>query len=131
MAKYVTKQRKTLLDCLSKHPDESLSAKEIAKLLEDDSISLSAVYRNLVELEKDNTIRRVTKAGSREVLYQYSAAHECKEKLHLSCKKCGKTYHMSDSNTEMLIKSLATSDDFEIDMCDTVLYGVCTTCKTN
>lgn len=129
MPKYMTKQRKALLAFLSEHADEKLSARQIEEALSDQGISISAVYRNLSELEKDNKIRRVSHSGSREVFYQYSDEAHCKDCLHLSCEKCGKTYHMNMPGAEMLINNLAQSDEFTIDKANTVLYGVCKECK--
>ena len=129
MPKYMTKQRKALLDFLSRHADEEPSAKKIAELLNDDSISISAVYRNLSALEQEGKIRRVPKSGSREVFYQYTDSAHCKECLHLSCEKCGKTYHMNTESAAMLIQNLASSDEFTIDKAHTVLYGVCKDCR--
>lgn len=91
----MTKQRKILLDFLSAHTDESFSAKQIAAELADQNISISAVYRNLAELEADKKIQRITKGRWREVFYQYIDDDECKQCLHLSCKRCGKTYHLN------------------------------------
>lgn len=129
MPKYMTKQRKTLLEYLEHHPDEELSAKIIESELSGMGVSISAVYRNLSDLEKEGKIRRVSKSGSREIYYMYTDAHECRESLHLSCKKCGKTYHMNSQCAEMLVNTLAQNDEFTIDKSDTVLYGVCKDCK--
>ena len=131
MPKYMTKQRKTLLDFLERHADEELSAKKIEAELADSGVSISAVYRNLSELEKEGKVRRISKSGSREVFYLYTDAHECRESLHLSFKKCGKTYHMNSQCADMLINNLAQNDEFTIDKSDTVLYGVCKACKKN
>ena len=131
MPKYMTKQRKTLLDFLERHADEELSAKKIEAELADSGVSISAVYRNLSELEKEGKVRRISKSGSREVFYLYTDAHACRESLHLSCKKCGKTYHMNSQCADMLINNLAQNDEFTIDKSDTVLYGVCKDCKKN
>ena len=95
--KYMTKQRKALLRYLSQHADETLSAKQIEAALSGEGISISAVYRNLSELEREGKIRRVNQSGSREVFYQYTDGAHCRECLHLSCEKCGKTYHMKCS----------------------------------
>ena len=53
MQSYSTRQRKVLLAYLSQHPDELLSARQIADALADKKISLSAVYRNLAQLETE------------------------------------------------------------------------------
>ena len=70
MLNYSTRQRKALLAYLSRHPDELLSARQIAAALEQEKISLSAVYRNLAQLEAEEKVRRSSKTGTREVYYQ-------------------------------------------------------------
>lgn len=127
----MTKQRKTLLMYLSEHTDLQLSAEQIAHELADKGISLSAVYRNLADLEADGSIRRFTKGGSRKVYYQYINTEKCKECLHLSCKNCGKTFHMNTNEANLLIKNISQNENFEIDINDTVLYGVCKACQKN
>ena len=129
MPKYMTKQRKALLNYLSMHADERLSAKQLEDALKSEGISISAVYRNISDLEKEGKIRRVNQSGSREVFYQYTDGAHCKECLHLSCEKCGKTYHMNSAVAQTLIENLAQSDEFTIDKANTVLYGVCGDCR--
>ncbi|MBQ6498480.1 MAG: transcriptional repressor [Ruminococcus sp.] len=128
MPKYLTKQRKILLEYLSRHTDESISAGEIAEALSD-QISVSAVYRNLADMEAEGRLRRVASGGSREAVYQYIDEHECRSCLHLSCKKCGKTVHMKENIADKLIDSVAESDNFSIDRGETVIYGICSACK--
>ena len=129
MPKYMTKQRKALLNYLSMHADERLSAKQLEDALKSEGISISAVYRNLSELEREDKVRRVNNSGSREVFYQYTDGAHCKDCLHLSCEKCGKTYHMNSAVAQTLIENLAQSDEFTIDKANTVLYGVCGDCR--
>ena len=131
MPKYMTKQRKALLAFLSAHADEELSARQLETALSDVGVSISAVYRNLSDLEKEGKIRRVSKSGVREVLYQYIDSDVCRGFLHLSCEKCGKTYHMNMRGTEMLMNSLEQSDNFFINKANTVLYSVCKDCRKN
>ena len=129
MPKYVTKQRTALLEYLSRHPDEQISARDIAASLEEESVSISAVYRNLNDLETDGSVRRVTRHGSREVLYQYLDAAPCREQLHMSCRRCGRTYHMNPAQAEQLIEAVARLEHFQIDRGATVLYGLCRDCQ--
>ena len=129
MPKYMTKQRKALLNYLSMHADERLSAKQLEDALKSEGISISAVYRNISELEREGKVRRVNNSGSREVFYQYTDGAHCKDCLHLSCEKCGKTYHMNSAVAQTLIENLAQSDEFTIDKANTVLYGVCGDCR--
>ena len=128
MPKYMTKQRKLLTDYLMQHVDENLSAGQIADALSD-TVSKSAVYRNLSDMESEGKLHRVMGGGSREVIYRYSGAHTCSECLHLSCKKCGKTVHMQQQLADRLVDSVAQNNDFAIDKGETVIYGVCAACQ--
>lgn len=128
MPKYITKQRKILTDYLMQHVDENLSAGQIAEALSD-TISKSAVYRNLADMEAEGKLHRVMGGGSREVIYRYSGGHSCSQSLHLSCKKCGKTVHMQQQLADSLVQSVAQNDDFAIDKGETVIYGVCAVCQ--
>ena len=129
MAKYQTRQRKRLLEYLSAHTDEQMTVRQIADALAADSISTSAVYRNLSDLEADGLLKRSVREGTREVFYQYIAAEECKDSLHLSCRMCGKSIHLGDKETERLLDSTLKSTGFQIDKTETILYGVCADCR--
>ena len=129
MTKYSTKQRQALLSYLSDHADEQLSAGQIAAAIDDEGISLSAVYRNLSALEAEGKIKRYSKAGSRDTFYRYIAAPACRGSLHLSCTKCGRTYHMNTAQASTLVSQVEQTEDFLVDKSDTVLYGICKDCK--
>ena len=131
MAGYMTRQRRLLLNYLNAHPDELLSPREIARALEADNMSLSAVYRNLAHLEAERQVQRVTRSGSREALYRYAQADDCQGHLHLSCEKCGRTFHMQGEETEQLVEAVARAEGFALDKTGTVLYGVCAECREN
>ena len=54
----------------------------------------------------------------------------------MSCKRCGKTYHMDVPTTQTLVDQVAEGAGFRVDRSATVLYGVCRDCcaadpKTN
>ena len=128
MPKYETKQRKVLLSFLSKNADKPLSAAQVAAALKPQGISMSAVYRNLSELENEGKVQRMTVGGSNKVFYRYTVAKECERHLHLSCSKCGKTFHMDVPATDSLIKEVLDGSNFKVDSANTVLYGVCGKC---
>ena len=126
---YITKQRKILLKYFQEHIDEPVSAQQIATALEGQDISVSAVYRNLSALEKAGKLQRISRKDSREVYYRYTAFDKCRECLHLSCKKCGKTFHLSSSGADKIIDALSDTENFSLDKSDTILYGICGSCK--
>ena len=128
-SKYLTRQRKILISYLDNHPDEALTAREIADALKSENISLSAVYRNLSELEEEGKLRRQSSAGNRKIKFQYLDAAACRDKLHLTCTRCGRTFHMNNETARSLIHAAEEADGFEIDKSETVLYGVCDSCR--
>ena len=129
MAKYMTKQRKLLLDFLSEHTDETLSAGQIAEALSDKGISASAIYRNLAVLEQEGKVKRSVKPGSQEAYYRYADDEHCRGHLHLNCLHCGKTVHLEETETDALAHRLAKNEGFALDRTDTVLYGICADCQ--
>ncbi len=129
MRKYATRQRSVLEDYLRSHADETLSAGQITQALAPKGISKSAVYRNLAALEAEGQVKRNAKTGSKSVFYRYLGAESCRDHLHLSCSKCGRTYHMDISATNRLVDSVAKGSDFAVDSANTVLYGVCGSCR--
>ena len=122
---WLTRQRQQLLEYLSKHTDEQMTARQIADALTAESISISAVYRNLSALEEEGILKRSIRENTREVYYQYIAAEGCKDSLHLSCRVCGKSIHLGEKETEQLLESTG----FQIDKTETILYGVCADCR--
>lgn len=118
-----------LLDFLEQNHDSQKTAQEIAKAIADENISVSAVYRNLSELEAEGRIHKFTRAGVRDAYYQYIDSDSCREKLHLSCEKCGKTFHASENASAALLELLSDKDEFSIDKSNTILYGLCKNCR--
>ena len=129
MAKYMTRQRKLLLEYFSRHVDETLSAGQIVSDLAGEDISVSAIYRNLADLEQEGRLTRSARTGSSELTYRFTDEETCRGHLHLTCKRCGRTYHMEHEDADRLIANVARNEGFAIDSDETVLYGVCRRCQ--
>ena len=129
MTKYQTKQRRRLMEYLSKHIDEQITAKQIADDMTSEEISISAVYRNLSMLEEEGLLKRSIRENTREIYYQYIAAEACRDSFHLSCRLCGKSIHLGDMEAEHLIQNTLKNTGFQIDKAETILYGVCEDCR--
>lgn len=127
--KYDTQQRERLIAFLKRHPDQQLSVREIAQGLCTQQISLSAVYRNLSQMESAGLLCKSIKPGSRETCYQYIGAPDCQSHLHMSCSRCGKTFHMDPEHTRRMARAMSELDRFELDISHTVLYGICQNCR--
>ena len=128
MRNYNTQQRQILLDFFSDHVDENVSTAKVIDELREYKISESAIYRNLLLLEKEGKLRRTSKIGDRKTYYQYIDNDDCKGKIHISCIKCGKTTHISPNASKRLAKNLKEENSFIIDNDDTVIYGLCKKC---
>lgn len=129
MARYQTQQRRRLLVFLSENPDRMFSARELWEELNDASVSQSAVYRNLAELEQSGEIARVVRAQSREVCYRSLRNEACRGRFHLTCLRCGKTIHMNAASAGRLLREVGTVDGFAVDAQQTTLYGLCADCR--
>ena len=125
---YNTKQREILVKFFNDNKDTLFSVDEMTEKLQKYDISISAVYRNLSELEKLGKVRKTSKAGSRKAYYQYVDCDDCHGHLHMSCTVCGKTTHLDDGKASILSKVLEDAN-FNIDKTNTVLYGTCENCK--
>lgn len=126
---YKTKQREILINFFENNHDKCFSAEEIAKELNNTNISVSAVYRNLSELEKDGKIRKITKNGTIKSFYQFVDCDECKDHLHLTCIQCGKTSHLDINESAVIAKNILKNARFNIDKNNTILYGLCDKCN--
>jgi len=126
---YSTKQKRAIFEYMSNHIDETFSARDIYDALFDKSINISTVYRNLASLKLEGKVMKVLKNGSRKAYYRYAEAEKCRSHLHLFCVKCGKTYHMDIPSTNMLVEKVSQNSNFEIDRLNTVLQGICGTCR--
>lgn len=129
MAKYITAQRKELIAFFTQNPDRLFAPRQIANCLQNQGISQSAVYRNLAALEEEGMLRRSVKEGSREFYYQYVHLDTCKNCIHMTCIKCGKTIHAPSAAMENMLKTISGEDGFLIDKSKTVLYGFCKKCN--
>lgn len=129
MGKYNTKQRDMLIDFLRQNIDKNLSAREIHAGITDSAISLSAVYRNLIELEAEGKVHKVKKGNLRDVSYRYTDENTCRNFIHLSCENCGRTIHLNSDTSEQIITNIEKAKNFSIDSLKTVIYGICEDCK--
>ncbi len=129
LPKYITKQRKALLNFLKKHSDEPLSVKMISSALENENISPSSIYRNIAMLEAEGVVKYFAKNSAGDNLYRYVKSEHCQNSLHMACRSCGKCFHMDNIQAEKLIKDIEKNSGFLIEKSETMLYGICENCK--
>ena len=127
--RYATKQRKRLLEILESHSDETLTVEQLCSLVAPGSVSRSAIYRNLSDLEAEGLVKRITLPLPQKTGFRYVGASECKEHLHLECAKCGKTFHLPLPASNELIDNVMRDAGFQVDSRTTVLTGICQDCN--
>lgn len=129
MMEYITDKRKKLVAYLGSHEDEQLSAYDICKALANENISKSAIYRNLALLEEKGLLKKYAKENTKELYYQYIGSNQCKDSIHLCCKKCGKSIHLDKKQTDILLKGTLDTTGFLINKQETIIYGLCKNCR--
>ena len=126
---YKTKQRDIILKFFKKNHDKSFSVNEIFENLKNENISISAIYRNLAELEVAGKVRKMTKKGSNSSFYQFIDCDECCGHVHLSCIDCGKTVHLSDADSAFISSNVLKHSNFDPDDAGTIVFGRCNSCS--
>ena len=128
---YMTAQRKRLFQFFNDHPDASFSARDIQALLnrsEASAISLSAVYRNLASLAEAGLILKSAASDGQETLYRFVGADACRDELHMTCLSCGQTTHVDHATARALAQALEGNDEFQMNLGQTTIYGLCKKC---
>lgn len=125
---YRTEQRKILAEFLMEHPDKFFTPQEIYEAIGSESISLSAIYRNIATLEKDGSVVRRSTGNKNENAYRFIHGKNCAGHIHIVCEKCGRITHISHELSDTVEKSLSMAG-FKLDKAKTMLYGVCDECS--
>lgn len=126
---YTTKQQQAVLRCLEAHPEEALSACEIAQALRGSQspVGLATVYRQLERLEAAGRVHRVDTAEG--ALYQFCTHGGTRTCFLLRCASCGRMVHLDCSHLEELCRHLEAEHRFRVDPRRTVLTGLCAACE--
>lgn len=128
---YKTSQRKKLYDFLKENPHSYYTVKQIEEELRtrDASISVSAIYRNLVILVEEGVVKKSIYEREREAYYRFVDCESCRNEIHAVCTLCGCTFHINAKISEAFQNKLKEYDGFQIDKHKTVIYGICKCCK--
>lgn len=129
MRAYRTRQRQVLAEWLQRRVDRAFSAREAAEELTGAGVSLSAVYRNLAVLEKEGQLRRVGAGADGSARYEFSDRERCGAHLHLSCGRCGRTFHVDEQTTGAVCRAVAAAAGFVVDELGTSIQGICADCR--
>lgn len=129
---YRTQYRSWILNYFEKHGDDMIPASEVFSEMRKEGLSINqaTVYRNLDRLEENGKIRGHKLNRKEEKFYQYlEPGHDCSHHLHLYCKRCGKVIHLDCSFMNEIEDHLMKEHGFLLDCSDSVLVGLCETCR--
>lgn len=129
MSNYQTEQRKNLIAIFRKNPHKAYSAQEIINILDPKTISLSAVYRNLVKMEEEGILHKTNDKKRAGTLYQYVDPVHCDGIIHFKCNICEATYHLSRTVSQMVINLAKEEYSFNMNRASAFLYGECEKCS--
>ena len=129
--KYKTKQRSYIVDYLKENKDKHITAEEIIehfKLIQN-PIGKSTIYRCLDSLVSEHEVRKYVISERDGACFQYiENQDDCTNHYHMKCTKCGKLFHLECDEIAELQEHILNHHKFKIDICKTVLYGLCSDC---
>lgn len=130
MSKYTTEQRRILSEYFATHYHKAFTVKELATALEPQGISISAIYRNLPEMENDGLLLKVSKqeGAVKHIAYQFIDPVKCAGVIHLVCEKCSDVHHVNKNITDLLVNMAQENCNFLVQSQKSVLYGLCQNC---
>lgn len=124
-ASYQTRQRRLLLDCFERESLRQFTVEELVDACGEGAPAVSTAYRLVKKLCDEGLVRRLTREGTRQAVYQLAGLSCCAEHLHIKCVDCGLLMHL-DSEAQ---KALSDSTGFIIDDERSMLYGRCPVCR--
>lgn len=129
--KYKTKQRAHIIEYLKQNINNHITAETIIEYFKNVNIAIgkSTVYRCLDSLVQENIIRKYATAERESACFQYiDNSEECNNHYHMKCIKCGSLIHLDCDEIQELQQHILKEHNFKLDICKTVLYGICKAC---
>ncbi len=129
---YKTRQKEKILQYLSTHAGQHVTAQELSRHLEADGtpVGTATIYRYLDALVTDGVLRKYTIDPRTCACYEYVAPDgACKRHFHLKCMRCERLIHLHCEHLDGLEQHILEHHGFQIDQSKTVLYGLCKECR--
>lgn len=129
---YKTKQKEKIVQYLTAHEGEHVTAQELSRHLEENGspVGTATIYRHLDALVTDGVLRKYTIDSRSCACYEYLPHNAaCRRHFHLKCMECGKLYHVTCEHLDGIEAHIFEHHGFQIDQSKTVLYGVCKACR--
>ena len=130
-AGYNTRQKRELLRFLKEGDLRHFSVDDVVFALEGkgEKVGRTTVYRYLEQLAAQGSVRKYQNAQGVTQYQHVGNAGACDGHFHMMCAKCGNLFHVDCVLMAKLSKHLMEDHDFALDPRETVLVGVCGTCR--
>lgn len=129
---YNTRQRELIMNILKENPGMHLTVDELTQRLAKDnkSVGKTTVYRYLDKLVKSGVVRKYISEPGEPACYEYIADNKiCHSHYHLKCSQCTELIHTNCSFLDEIKNHVMAHHDFEMSAEQTVIYGLCASCK--
>ncbi len=121
-----TPQRRTLIEVLAMSDGHVTAGELLERCREaDPTTTPSTVYRTLDVLEELGLVRHAHGADGREEYHVLPARNHG----HLHCGTCGQTWELDAADARTLIRSLARTRGFAVDLSHVTVVGECASCR--
>lgn len=128
----LTRQREQIIDVLTEHADEHLSAEDTYNFLLKKSSDggLTTVYRTLDTFAKLGILHKID-FGDGRTRYEFRHSHEEHHHHHLICIACSRVDEFKDTLLEELENSIRKLHNFKIIDHQVKFFGYCRECQKN
>ncbi len=129
---YKTNTRSKIMEYLNDNKDRAVSIAEINEYLQKAKyiVDKTTIYRYINKLLEDGSVMRYV--DSIKGMNTYQLKHDksnCDEHLHLKCQKCGKVLHLDCDFMKDIKEHIKRDHGFDLRCHDSVIYGICQSCK--
>ncbi len=124
MSSYHTRQRDAIEKFFLDNQERGFTPDEVASSLA--YVPKSTVYRIMTQLSEEEFLRK-TGTDGRKSIFQYQG-DSCASHMHIRCRMCGRTEHLSCEATER-IESLVEETSGFVALDSTVFEGLCSECR--
>lgn len=128
MKNYKTRQRLLIYNIFSKNGEKFFTAEDLLKILKDENVNKSTIYRNLEKLVSQNRIIKRLSEHGKSAIYKLNKVVECSGHLHLLCSKCGNVIHLSSEDSEKMNGIIKGKYGFLVNEKNTTMFGLCGDC---
>ena len=132
---YKTKQREELLEYLISVQGSHITVNDIKYHFMEKGINIgvATIYRQLEKMVDEGLVTKYVIDANSPACFEYTADDDGHDKdvcFHCKCEKCGKLIHLHCEELEGIQSHLVDEHEFVLNPMRTVLYGICSDCRS-